>query len=421
MSRAHPLSAVVLLLFGLTLSGPGCNIFNDIGNAECADDPGMCDPCAGMGGAGGDDGEGGAGGDDGLGGTSDQGAGGAVAASAAATTGAGGAPGAGAGAGAGDSSGAGAGEGMGRSVPRAVPAVARAPRRVRRHHKGGENIGTAVSATCPAMAPISLPPPPPPPNWIGLDTGTLRNICFNNNVNGAQSQTGIAFNRTCGVAFETWVLKTMNQLPRWNYAIFSQERENHNQSNGGLPASVIPEKVFDQQTFTFSLNGGNVTWNAFQRSVFFEVKAVNGTLTPGASKWQILGFLDALTSFPIVPAGPHAPPAIMFTTTSNTAISSQGSPSVVGWANTWGVAVWQQIVYYNANSANTSNPTLSIGDPTSSTPYRVCLTPSLYPLLSYQIWPGPGPQNPLTWATNQEQDAVGAVPEPDPDSPALVP
>jgi hypothetical protein len=138
MRKIAGLLAVVCLT---AIAVPGCNIFNDIGNAECA----------GMEGAGGDDGEGGAGGDDGAGGVPDQGAGGAIAASSAASVGAGGAPG---GAGAGDTSGAGAGEGMGRSVPRAARAVARAPRRRPRHHRGGENIGTAVSATCGAVQPV---------------------------------------------------------------------------------------------------------------------------------------------------------------------------------------------------------------------------------------------------------------------------
>ena len=72
--------------------------------------------------------------------------------------------------------------------------------------------------------------------------------------------------------------------------------------------------------------------------MFYEVKAVNGTLVLSTSKYQILGLLDVATTFPTVPAGQHAPPLVMFTTTSNTAIS-QG---VVTQANTWGVAVWQQ-------------------------------------------------------------------------------
>ena len=96
------------------------------------------------------------------------------------------------------------------------------------------------------------------------------------------------------------------------------------------------------------------------------------------------------TSFPTVPAGPHAPPAVIFTTTSNTTMS----PGVVTQATAWGVGVWQQTVYYDANSATPNNPDLHLGKP-------ACLNPALYPTLSlYWISPGlPWPDNPLTWPT----------------------
>ena len=89
---------------------------------------------------------------------------------------------------------------------------------------------------------------------------------------------------------------------------------------------------------------------------------------------------------------------------------------MVNQATAWDVAVWQQIVQYDASqynpSANKTNPPLRLGDAT-------CLNDSVYGGVTYTIWPGPRPQNPLTWTTDQEQDAVGAVP--DPDSPAMVP
>jgi hypothetical protein len=156
-------------------------------------------------------------------------------------------------------------------------------------------------ATCPQTQ----------PNWVGLDTGTLRNICTNNNVNGAASQSGVTLNRTCGVAFETWVLKTMGWLPRWTTPIPSPARKAKN--NNGLPASVIPEQVLDQSSF--------MSWVKLPLSEFVEVKAVNGTLTLGTSQWQVYGLLDGVNTWPTVPAGPHAPPAVFFITTSNTAIS----------------------------------------------------------------------------------------------------
>jgi hypothetical protein len=205
------------------------------------------------------------------------------------------------------------------------------------------------------------------------------------------------------------VLKTMGLLPRWKTSIFSQQRANN---TGGLPKSVIPEQVFDQPAFTFSpAGGGSVTWLKFPQSVFFEVKAVTGNLTPGTSQWQILGLLDVATSFPMVPdAGSHAPPAVFFTTTSNTIVTQP----VVDQGTMWGVGVWQQKVYYDANGG--TNPNLSLGDPMS--PIPTCLNPRLYPPMSYTIWPSPGSQNPLTWTTVQEQDSVGNVAG-DPDSPAV--
>ena len=135
MSIRHRLllaCSLILLASLLLVAVPSCNIFDQLGNAECA-----------AAGNGGDDGEGGEGG---AGGAPDEGAGGAVAASS--TAGVGGAPGAGVGVGAGDSSAVGAGAGSGRSVPPSAR-----PHHGRRHHKGGENIGTAVSADCPAPVP----------------------------------------------------------------------------------------------------------------------------------------------------------------------------------------------------------------------------------------------------------------------------
>ena len=144
----------------------------------------------------------------------------------------------------------------------------------------------------------------------------------------------------------------------------------------------------------------------FPSSLFFEVKAVTNPLTLGTSQYQILGLIDGVNTWPTVPAAPHAPPAVFFTTTSNTTVTQP----VVDKATVWKVAVWQAKVFYDANSANPANPTLSIQDVD-------CLNPSVYPPVHYQIWPSPGAQNPLTWATDAEQDVVGAVP--DPDSPAL--
>jgi hypothetical protein len=111
--------------------------------------------------------------------------------------------------------------------------------------------------------------------------------------------------------------------------------------------------------------GSFMSWVEFPLSLFVEVKAVNGTLTLGTSQYQILGLLDGVNTWPTVPAGPHAPPAVLFITTSNTGIS-QKPQQVVDQATTWDVAVWQQIVYYDANGG--TNPNLSLGNPTNPNP-----------------------------------------------------
>jgi hypothetical protein len=252
--------------------------------------------------------------------------------------------------------------------------------------------------------PVNVPPPPSMvPNWQGLTTGKLKWIAMQNNINGCATQTGITQNRSIGLAFETWVLKTMGQLAkRWRMLIPSQERK---AKNNGLPASVIPEYVDEQVKVTLSAPL-SVTWDYFPNSLFYEVKAVTGNITPATRQWQILGLLDAAATFPTVPAGQHAPPAVVFTTTSNTIIT----PSVATEAIKLGVGVWQQVVSYDANSPTPNNPRLRIENPT-------CLTPILYPPVSF-TWIDPKllpwPTNPLTWPTDAEQASVVVPGDPDP-------
>jgi hypothetical protein len=161
---------------------------------------------------------------------------------------------------------------------------------------------------------------------------------------------------------------------------------------GGLPQSVIPEKVLNQTSLTFP----SQTWVDFPNSIFFEVKAVTNPLTLGTSQWQILGLLDGVDTWPTVPAMPHAPPAVFFTTTSNTIVTQP----VVDQGSTWKVGVWQAKVFYDANSANPTNPNLSIQK-------AVCLNDTVvYPGLTYVIWPNPTAQNPLTWPTDQWAERI---------------
>jgi hypothetical protein len=282
--------------------------------------------------------------------------------------------------------------------------MARAPRRHRGRRSG---IGRAGQADCSGQPQQNYIPPPPSrmPNWQSLTTTKLRWIAAQNGIGAGQ--TGITQSRTIGVAFETWVLKTMGQLPRWSTLIFSPARQKANTSNGklGLPASVIPEFVGDQTGTTVSIPSMSVKTVYFDQSLFFEVKAVTGPLTLGTSQYQILGLLDiARIAGTNAPTQMHPPPAVFFTTTGNTTVS----PDVVAKGTDWGVAVWQQQVLYDANSANPNNPNLSLGD-------EVCLNPGLYAgWAASWIAPGPFPSTPLTWPTDQEQASVVVGGDPDP-------
>ena len=245
------------------------------------------------------------------------------------------------------------------------------------------------------------------PNWQPLTTTKLRWIANANNINGCAGQTGITQSRTIGVAFETWVLKTMGQLPRWTTPIPSAARKAANKNNGGLPASVIPEFVDNQVGVTLGFMSMKTVY--FDQSVFFEVKAVTGALTPGTSNWQILGLLDvaqdaATKAAAQAPTQMLPPPAVYFTTTANTTVS----PGVVAQGTKWKVGVWQRKALYDANSANPNDPDLSLGD-------QVCLNPNLYAgWVASWIAPGPFPSNPLTWPTDQDQASVVVQGDPDP-------
>ena len=381
------LFALFASLCSMVVGGEGCNWYGNLwANASFKPSGGVCS----MGG-GGYGGAGGAGGDPSAGGAGTGLGGSFGVADSASDVGVG----AGVGGSFGDAVGASVGAGAGSARSSWDEGhVARTPR-----HRGRR------SADCQPQQNYVPPPPSRMPNWQPLTTTKLRSIAIANNINGCAGQTGITQSRTIGVTFETWVLKTMGQLPRWTKLIPSPERQaaNTNNGKGGLPASVIPEFVANQVGVTLGFMSMKTVY--FDQSVFFEVKAVTGALTLGTSQYQILGLLDVARSYPpVVPPQPCPPPAVFFTTTGNTTVS----PSVVAKAIEWKVGVWQQQVLYDANSANPNNPNLSLGD-------QVCLNPNLYAgWVASWLAPGPFPTNPLTWPTDQEQASVVVTGDPDP-------
>jgi hypothetical protein len=112
------------------------------------------------------------------------------------------------------------------------------------------------------------------------------------------------------------------------------------------PQSVIPEFVDDQP-------------GQFYNSVFFEVKAVAGSLTLDYSQYQILGLLDVanITTTKPPPSGEH--PVVYFITTGNTKVPQE----TIDRGLMWGVEVWQQQVFYDANDATPTNPLLRLDMP----------------------------------------------------------
>jgi hypothetical protein len=169
-------------------------------------------------------------------------------------------------------------------------------------------------------------------------------------------------------------------------------------NNGGLPGSVIPDAV---APLSLVVLGGED--ELYPASLFYEVKAVTGALTLSTSQNQILGFIDVLaTSAAAVSTMPsRPPPELVFTTTANTAIG----PSMVTYANGRGVAIWQQKVYYDANSSK-QNPDLYIQT-------AQCVNPTIYP--TPIVWARTYPHSPLTSPTTPLTDLI--VPnDPDPDS-----
>ena len=341
------------LLALLAVGAPGCNLFNDLGNAWASYE--MRNQCAGMGGGGGAGGGAGgnAGGDPGVGGadvgssSTDVGVGGSNVASAAAGVG---------GSDVASAAAAGVGgSGMGSPVPHPGHGQARRALPARRRHRVRSGIGTAYQADC---TPPDVDPPPPVPVWapkmpmvVALTTTRLRAIAAAQGIGAGQ--TGIQLNRTIGLAFENWVLFMRNQLQqRWTTPIPSPRRK---QKTGGLPASVIPEFVSDLNLVYW----GSMTPVPFPESEFWEVKAVTGALTLSTSKYQILGLIDVASMSPagLSTVAKHPPPVVRFTITGNTSVS-QG---VLAEATQDGVAIWAEVVFEAAITPNDPDPDLYIG------------------------------------------------------------
>jgi hypothetical protein len=299
------------------------------------------DVCAGLGGAGGFGGGGGAGGD-GVGGDG---------------SGVGGSSGVGAGVGGGSGESAVAGVTVGAGVGGGDSAWSNGDEgRARAPHQPRHRIG-GRQADCPGTTPPtpawSPPPLPPVANLIPLTTTRLRAIAAAQGVGAGL--TGIQLNRAYGLVFENWVLTMLGQKPRNTMSFLSPERQTKNASNGGLPASVIPEYVSDLALFFW----GGLSPSVLPDSELWEVKAVTGTLTLASSRWQILGLIDVASRSPagMSTKGKHPPPTVVFTITGNTLLSD----NVLTEATLSDVAIWVQVVFEDATTPDDPDPDLYIG------------------------------------------------------------
>jgi hypothetical protein len=211
---------------------------------------------------------------------------------------------------------------------------------------------------CATKGPVLMP----------LTTMQLRAIAAANNIGVGQS--GVTLSRTIGIAFETWVLATMGQLPRYKSPLLMSPLRAA--QNNGLPGSVLPEFVGNLNDW-FPAQG----WS-FTNSMYFEVKAVTGVITLSARQWQALGLIDVASQSP-ADAGAHPPHALVFTTTGNTNLGLD----VLQRATTLGVAIWQQIVMYDANT-DPNNPDLYIDQ---ALPANQAVYGAAVPLPMHPAWP----------------------------------
>lgn len=179
---------------------------------------------------------------------------------------------------------------------------------------------------------------------------------------------GIINNRDIGLAFQDFALGTIrpsNPIRENTKRFPSEERS---AATGGRFQNVVPDGVL---TLVFRSPGQPD--RPFPESVFYEVKAVGGTLYSSSpfdpvtreGTYQILGFLDALENSPSGVAGVGVP-AILFLTTADTRISF----IVKADAFFKRVAVWQSIACETTGPSD-SNLQLGEAEPLNPAVYSI--------------------------------------------------
>lgn len=146
--------------------------------------------------------------------------------------------------------------------------------------------------------------------------------------------TGVQFNRDVGKAFESIGLASQGFSSENTKPFKSMERL----ENTGTSSTVIPDGVRDVTENITQLFPPGIKSITYQKSSFFEVKAVNGIIRLSSSNYQIQGELDAVKNSA---AGMEGRGTMTFVTTANTFIGND----VVGYARRNKIQLYQVFAF----------------------------------------------------------------------------
>jgi len=173
----------------------------------------------------------------------------------------------------------------------------------------------------------------------------------------------VPFNRVVGTEFQRWALHAFpgHPLPENFQNLRTPGREQLTRLRpGGAVHHVRPDAVGPAVTVVWErlLSVPRPSMVPAPGSVFVEVKAVKGFLTPSYDDYQVAGLIEAAATSPAaLMADPERPiPAIIFITTGDTLIS----PLVMSDATARRVAIWHAVVFELPGSA-TDRPHFGLG------------------------------------------------------------
>jgi alpha-tubulin suppressor-like RCC1 family protein len=150
-----------------------------------------------------------------------------------------------------------------------------------------------------------------------LDTARLKQLAIHHGIVGPTTPTGVQRNYKIGVAFERFVLWSINARKNW-IALPSARRPLYTNPaiSTVIPDALMPHVIAPITRMIFPSR-------IYPASSLVEVKAVAGTITMDYSRHQIRGMIDvAATVTPLALSGRGVMVPITFITTSDTVIGS---------------------------------------------------------------------------------------------------